>query len=154
MGICRRYTKTRNEAEDVCQDAFVKVFNSISQLKASANLSAWIRKITINTAVEHYHRNKKHEHVNENVGQDFVDDEYDHILSMLTDEMVVTLINQLPDGYRMVFNLSVIEGYSHGEIAKILGINESSSRSQLNRARQVLKSKLNSMGIHKYERYA
>jgi RNA polymerase sigma factor (sigma-70 family) len=154
MGICRRFTKNKTEAEDVAQESFIRVFNNIQQVKDAAHLESWIRKVTINTAVDYYKRNKRHEHADEKNGFNHKDGEYDLILSNFTDQMIVNIINQLPDGYRMVFNLNVVEGYSHAEIAVILNISESTSRSQLNRARQILKSKLQPLGIIRYERSA
>lgn len=154
MGICRRCTKDKVEAEDVFQETFIKVFSCIGQLHDPQHLESWIRKVTINTAVNYYHKTKRHEHVAEKNGYHYKDEEYDLILSHFTDEMLVNIINQLPDGYRMVFNLYVIEGYNHAEIADLLQISETTSRSQLNRAKQTLKDKLRSLGILKYERYA
>jgi RNA polymerase sigma factor (sigma-70 family) len=154
MGICRRFAKEKTEAEDVAQESFIRIFKNIHQLKDAMYLESWIRKVTINTAVDFYKRNKKHEHSDEKNGFNHDDGEYDLILSNFTDQMIVDIINKLPDGYRMVFNLNVVEGYNHSEIAAMLNISDSTSRSQLNRARQFLKSKLQSLGIIKYERSA
>lgn len=153
MGICRRYSRHTEEAEDIFQETFIRIFQNIGQLKSVELVEHWVRKIAVNAAVNYYHKHKKHHH------EDYLDpenqnDDYELILSGLSDEILIDIINQLPDGYRMVFNLYVVEGFSHGEIATFLKISEATSRSQFNRARQVLKQKLKRLGILKYERYA
>jgi RNA polymerase sigma factor (sigma-70 family) len=153
MGLCRRYTRSKEEAEDVYQEIFVRVFQNISQLKNYEHLDQWIKKISINTAVNYYHKNKRHNYVDERNGYLFENEDYNLILSQFTDDMLIKIINELPDGYRMVFNLHEVEGYSHHEIGELLNISEVTSRSQLNRAKQTLKSKLKELGVVKYESY-
>jgi RNA polymerase sigma factor (sigma-70 family) len=154
MGLCRRYTKTIEEAEDVFQETFIRVFRSIRQVKDVGHLHMWVNKIAVNTAINYYHKNKRHDHVDEHNGYHYQSEEYELILSQFSDEVLIDLINHLPDGYRLVFNLYVMEGYSHAEIAELLHIEEASSRSQLNRAKQTLKNKLSALGIIKYEKYS
>src|SRR5690606_23764077 len=108
---------------------------------------SWIKKIAVNTAVNYYHRSKRHDHIPERNGHHYPSEAHTEILSRLSDEMLIGLINQLPDGYRMVFNLHEIEGYSHPEIGALLNISETTSRSQLNRAKQALRNKLKRFGI-------
>jgi len=153
MGICRRYTSNKEEAEDVFQESFIKVFQNIGQVQDAAHVEQWVWKIAVNTAINYYHKNKRHDYAEERNGHLHTNTEYELILSRFTDEMLMEMINELPEGYRLVFNLYVVEGYSHAEVAKLLHISEATSRSQLNRAKQVLKSKLNSVGILKYERH-
>ena len=153
MGLCRRYTKNREEAEDVYQEIFVRVFQNISQLKDHDHLEQWIKKISINTAVNYYHKHKRHNHVDERQGFCHENEDYTLILSQFSDGMLIKMINELPDGYRMVFNLHEVEGYSHAEIGELLNISEVTSRSQLNRAKQTLKGKLKEFGVVKYESY-
>lgn len=153
MGLCRRYTRNKEEAEDVFQEVFIRVFRSISQLKDNQHLEQWLMKIAVNTAIKYYHKNKRHEHNDEVDGYSQQNDDYELILSQFSDEMLIKLINELPDAHRLVFNLHEVEGYSHGEIATLLGISEVTCRSRLNRARRTLKSKLQSFGIMKYEKY-
>lgn len=154
LGLCRRYTGCREEAEDVFQETFIRVFQNICQLSDIGHLEQWIRKIAVNTAVNYYHKNKRHHHVLESNGFHHSNDDHELILSHFSDEQLISLINSLPDGYRMVFNLYVVEGYSHAEIAEQLSISEATSRSQLNRAKQTLKNKLKAFGVLKYEKYA
>jgi RNA polymerase sigma-70 factor (ECF subfamily) len=154
MGLCRRYSKCREEAEDIFQETFISVFNHIEQIRDSRLLTQWILKIAVNTAIKHFHRNKRFIHALEQEGADSQTNDHELILSHFTDEMLVDLINQLPDGYRMVFNLYVIEGYSHAEIGEMLHISEASSRSQFARAKQSLRNTLLSLGILRFEKYA
>lgn len=154
MGLCRRYSRNKEEAEDIFQETFVRVFRSISQLHSADRLVPWIKKIAVNTAVTYYHKNKRHHSYVDYLDHDGQNDEYELILSHFSDETLLGLINELPDGYRMVFNLYVVEGYDHAEIGALLNISEATSRSQLNRARQTLKNQLKSLGIVNYERYA
>jgi RNA polymerase sigma factor (sigma-70 family) len=152
MGLCRRYTKNKEEAEDVFQEIFIRVFQHISQLNDYNRMDQWMMRIAVNTAVNYYHKNKRHQHVEERNGYHHQNEEYELILSQFSDEMLINLINDLPDGYRLVFNMHEVEGYSHGEIGDLLKISEVTSRSQLNRAKQVLKSKLKALGVLKYEK--
>lgn len=153
MGLCRRYTNSIEEAEDVYQETFVKVFQSLQQLHDNKQLEQWIKRIAINTAVNYYHRHKRNVHADENMGRNHCNNDYMLILSQFSDELLVSLIMELPDGYRIIFNLHEIEGFNHKEIGEMLGISESTCRSQLNRARQVLQHKLKGLGILKYEDY-
>jgi RNA polymerase sigma factor (sigma-70 family) len=154
MGLCRRYTKNREEAEDVYQETFIRVFQNIYQLNEAATVEPWIKRIAVNTAVNYYHKNKRHHHYEDYLDHDGQSDEHELLLSQLTDQSLIEVINSLPDGYRIVFNLNVVEGYSHAEIGELLKISEVTSRSQLNRAKQALKNKLKTLGVLKYEKYA
>lgn len=144
LGICLRYAKTRDEAEDVLIDAFVSVFNKIKDFRNECNIEVWIRKITVNTAINNYRKNLKHYYHNEIENYDF----YNNDLKIeMTDNMsvdeILKLVQELPSGYRTVFNMYAIEGYSHQEISQALGISEGTSKSQLFKARKALQEKLN-----------
>lgn len=153
-GLCRRYTKCREEAEDVFQETFIRIFQNIHQVRDVEHLEQWIKRIAVNTAVNYFHKHKRHQHVMEHNGFSHSNDDYELILSHFSDEQLIALINNLPDGYRLVFNLYEVEGYSHAEIAALLNISEVTSRSQLNRAKQTLKNKLKAVGVLRYEKYA
>lgn len=153
MGVSRRYTKNKEEAEDVFQEVFIRVFQNINQLNDPERLEQWLMRIAVNTAVNYYHKNKRHQHVEERNGYHYQNEEYELILSHFSDEILIKLINELPEGYRMVFNLHEVEGYSHAEIGELLQISEVTSRSQLNRGKQTLKNRLKAFGIVKYEKY-
>ena len=147
MGICRRYTQNKEDAEDVFQEAFVRVFKSLATVQKIDSLEVWIKKIVIHTAINYFHRHKKHYgHYN----QDFLiqptnGDEL--ILSKLSNEELLQVVQSLPDGYRMVFNLFVVEGYAHKEIAKLLKVSESTSKTQLLKAKKMLKKRFKKLEI-------
>ena len=142
LAVCMRYARHRMEAEDMLQDAFVKVFEHLGQFQFKGALEGWIRRIVVNTAIKAYDR-KSFTH--EQIGIDPTSDSASDLpLSdmQLQEEDLLNLINRLPDGYRIVFNLYDIEGYSHQEIGEMLGIQESTSRSQLVKARKQLQTQL------------
>lgn len=136
--ICFRYTRSLVEVEDLLQETFIKVFSRIHTFSGEGSLEGWIRKICVNTVINHYHKNCK---FNNHIPLEETDDnELDvvEIAERTSVEELIKIIGQLPEGYRMVFNLVGIEGYSHKEAAEILKISESSSRSQYSRARKNL----------------
>jgi len=141
-GVCLRYTQNKEDAQDILQNTFVTVFTKLDAFEFKGALGAWIRKIAVNTALMHYRTNKKHQmHITlDDVG--FNLESEDDVLQQLSAADLVKIIRKLPEGYRIVFNLYGIEGYSHKEIAEKLNITESTSRSQYARARKMLMHKL------------
>lgn len=141
LAACRRYTRHQMEAEDIVQDAFIKVFDRIGQFRGQGSFEGWIRRIVIHTALKNY---SKSSFQKELIGMEDYNDQpvSPKALSELQQEDILREISKLPDGYKLVFNLYVIEGYSHKEIAKSLGIEESTSRSQLTKARKMLQYRL------------
>jgi len=141
MTVCLRYSRHKLEAEDIFQDGFVKVFSNLHTFENKGSLEGWIRKIIVNTAIKNnLKKSVSHEQMGlDNVTEDTVPPE---VFSILSEEELVRLISELPDGYRMVFNLYAIEGYSHREISEMLHIEESTSRSQLVKARRILQEKV------------
>ncbi len=158
MGVCRRYAKNTTEAQDILQEAFIRIFTNINELKDEKAVAAWMRKVVANTAVNYYRANlKRQQSVDYETVEKPNDDQwrnYWELMSRLSTEQIVQLIHALPDGYRMVFNLCVIDGYDHAEIAVMLGISENTSRSQLFKAREMLRKKLKELGIVNYEKHA
>ncbi|MEO9476142.1 MAG: sigma-70 family RNA polymerase sigma factor [Cyclobacteriaceae bacterium] len=142
MGVCLRYTRSEEEARDILQEGFIKVFKSIKQLKDPNQLKSWIRKIMVNQCINHYHKNLKFDHHEIIDELEISDDRHQDVLSDISTEEILKLINKLPDGYRIVFNMYAIEGYSHDEIAEKLEITEVTSRTQLFKARRILKKQL------------
>jgi len=145
LGMCVRYAKDRQEAEDILQDGFVKIFSRISQFSGSGSFEGWMKRIIINTAITNYRQNLKHyykqdiDDVNENeIGKDISEIEFS------IDELL-KVIQDLPTGYRMVFNLYAIEGFQHKEIAEMVGIDVTTSKSQYSRAKKLLRSKLENL---------
>jgi RNA polymerase sigma-70 factor (ECF subfamily) len=142
LGICYRYTSSIQEAEDVLQDAFVRVFSKLDQFREEGELGAWIRRIVVNCALN----NLKKKQPKTSSWEDQPETEHppadaDPMITIQAKELA-NLIRQLPDGYRIVFNLHAIEGYTHEEIGKMMGIRTVSSRTQYMRARALLAQKL------------
>jgi len=143
LGVCNRYAQNLEEAEDILQDGFVKIFLNIKDFKGEGSLVAWMRKIMVNTAITNYHKMRKHryhddlEEVSELKFEDHSWGEAD-----FTGEELLKVIRQMPEGYRLVFGLYALEGFKHREIAEILAIDENTSKSQYSRARRWLQEKL------------
>jgi len=143
LGVCQRYARNTDDAEDILQDAFIKVFSKIGQFKFEGSFEGWIRKIVVNTALKkysliRYSKELTGYEVNDNNENQIDPAAYSH----LTEKDLLVLINSLPDGYRLIFNLYVIEGYQHEEIANMLGIQPGTSRSQLVKARTMLQKQI------------
>ncbi len=143
LGVCHRYARNSADAEDILQDAFIKVFDKIHQFKFEGSFEGWIRRIVVNTALKKYSLRRYEKEV---VGYE-VKDKDENMLepaaySHLTEKELLDLINSLPDGYRVIFNLYVIEGFQHDEIADMLGIQPGTSRSQLVKARNMLQRQI------------
>lgn len=154
MGLCRRYAASREDAQDMLQETFVKIFMKIKQVESAERLDAWVRSVAVRTAIDHYHKKKRMEPVYTEVDYRVAGADYQLVLENLADEHLISLINQLPEGCKMIFNLFEVEGYTHMEIAELLNITEGTSRSQLHRAKYLLKQKLNALGVTRYEKFA
>ena len=143
LGVCNRYARNSADAEDILQDAFIKVFDKIYQFKFEGSFEGWIRRIVVNTALKKYSLRRYEKEV---AGYEVTDKDesimepsaYGH----LTEKDLLVLVNNLPDGYRLIFNLYVIEGYQHDEIAAMLNIQPGTSRSQLVKARSMLQKQI------------
>lgn len=139
-----RYASGLAEAEDILQEGFVKIFTNIDSYKGSGTLESWIRRIIINTALNHIRQNAKFRTVDytDDV-PDYQDEDNEEVsLPNVSAEILLQIIQNLPEGYRMVFNLYAIEHNTHKEIAEMLCISEGTSKSQLSKARRMLKMKL------------
>jgi RNA polymerase sigma factor (sigma-70 family) len=141
MVVCLRYARHRLEAEDILQDAFVKVFTHMGEFEFNGSFEGWVRRIIINTAIKNNQRKSvQYEELGlDNILEDSTDPD---VFSTLSEEELINIIEALPDGYRLVFNLYAIEGFNHKEIANILNIEEGTSRSQLYKARKMLQEKV------------
>jgi len=135
--VCLRYARSREDAADILQEGFIKVFSKLEQFQFNGSFEGWIRKVMVNTALRAYQKQRF----------EFEQSGYERLpelpvdpdaMAMLSETELLNLVRQLPDGYRAVFNLVAIEGYSHAEAATMLGIQESTSRSQLTKARRHL----------------
>lgn len=140
MGVCLRYTSKREEAQDLLQDGFIKVFQNISSFKFNGEFAGWVKKIMVNTALEHIRKRKI---VFEKLYDEQGDTDYETPIEAQHDAKdLIRLLQQLPQGYRTVFNLYAIEGYTHKEIAERLDIEEGTSKSQYARARAYIQKML------------
>ena len=149
MAICMRYAKTRFEAEDVFHEAFVSVFKNIDAFK-EGSFTAWMRRIFINTSINNFRRNKNHYEHLDSQHLEITDDSQTDGLGELSNKELLALIQELPEGYRVIFNLYVVEGYNHREIGDMLQIAEGTSKSQLSKAKSMLKKKLERLNSCKY----
>ena len=136
-GVCLRYAAHAEEAEDILQEGFVKVFKKLGSFRSEGSFEGWVRRIFVNTAIEHFRRKNYLQPITERE-EATVEGKYLSVLDDLAERDIIGLVQQLSPGYRTVFNMYVIEGYTHKEIADNLGISEGTSKSQLSRAKQIL----------------
>jgi RNA polymerase sigma-70 factor (ECF subfamily) len=138
MAVCLRYARHKAEAEDILQESFIRIFNHLAQFQGKGSLEGWIRRIVINTALKHVQKMSfQKEGINglENIPDMSIQPS---VYNQLSEQELMALIARLPQGYRTVFNLAVLDGFSHAEIAQLLDIEEGTSRSQLAKARYML----------------
>lgn len=140
-GVCLRYSGNVEDANDLLQEGFIKIFNNLEKFRGEGSFEGWIRRIFVNTSIEHFRKKVKLYNVTE-VQENTIEDVELNILDSMAEKDIIFLVNELAPGYKAVFNMHVIEGYSHKEIADILGITEGTSKSQLARAKGVLKKSL------------
>jgi len=141
FGICLRYLKNREEAEDLLTQGFVKIFNKIGQFKGAGSFEGWMKRIMVNECLNHL-RKQRILYADVEIHNLSNEPNYNMTEQNLNAEELLKLIQELPAGYRTVFNLYAIEGYSHQEIADMLNISEGTSKSQLSRARKILQNNL------------
>jgi RNA polymerase sigma-70 factor, ECF subfamily len=137
LSVCRQYIKDLHQAEDVMITAFMKVFTNLKNFEHKGNFEGWIRRIMINECISYIRVHKKVTFIED---ENYMEERYNNIESQFSVEDIQFLIDNLPDGYKMVFNLYCIEGFKHQEIAAMLGINEGTSKSQLYHARKMLQN--------------
>jgi len=147
LGVCLRYATDKAEAEDILQESFLKIFFNIKDFSGTGSFIGWLRKVAVNTAITHYHKNLKYryhvdieEYVSVETGVTSFEEDF------FTSEELYKVLNELPAGYRLVFNLYAVEGYKHKEIAEMLGIDTNTSKSQYSRAKAVIRVKLEKLG--------
>ncbi|MBD0331066.1 MAG: sigma-70 family RNA polymerase sigma factor [Chitinophagaceae bacterium] len=136
-GVCMRYAGSAEEAEDILQEGFIKVFKKVNSYRGEGSFEGWIRRIFVNTAIEHFRRKTYLQPITE-WEENTVEGKYLTVLDNLAEKDIVNLIQKLSPGYRTVFNMYVVEGYTHKQIADALGISEGTSKSQLSRAKLIL----------------
>lgn len=136
--VCLRYSGNSEDAQDLLQEGFVKIFLNLNKYRGEGSFEGWIRRIFVNTAIEYFRRQHKITPVSETQENTFEDKDW-NTLNIMGERDIINIVQRLSPGYRQVFNMYVIEGYSHKEIADILGISEGTSKSQLARAKILLK---------------
>lgn len=144
FNVCLTYTKDEDEACDVLQDGFIKIFASLASYTFGGSFEGWIRKVMVNTALTHYQKKRK-ETENLSLYKTYLEPAVDTILDSINAEAVIELVNELPEKAGLVLKLYAIEGYDHKEIADLMGISVGTSKSQLNRARSLLKEAMVSL---------
>lgn len=145
LAICYRYCHDRDDAKDVMHEAFMKVYNNIAKFKFNSSLETWVTRIMINSSIDFFKKKTKTTALFDNMkSEEEYDKEYevDDPGPEVSEETLLQLVDELPKGSRVVFNLYAIEGFGHKDIAQMLGISEGTSKSQLSRARELLKRAL------------
>ena len=141
-GVCLRFARNTLEADDILQEGFIKVFTFLKDFRQDGSFEGWIRRTFVNTAINYYH-SKENEWKETSIDKaESVQSVSEDALDIISAADLIEIIRELPEGYRLVFNLYVIEGYAHQEIAEMLHISESTSKSQLSRARMALQERL------------
>jgi RNA polymerase sigma-70 factor (ECF subfamily) len=147
LAVCMRYANDKDEAQDILQEGFIKMFNNVQKYRGDGNLEGWIRRIMVHTAISRYRKLKPLMLV-EDMAENHEESNVSRNANNLEVNDLMKLVQQLPHVYRSVFNLYAIEGYSHQEIGSKLGITELLSRTTLYRARNILKEKLLQLTSH------
>ena len=142
LSVCRRYIKDLQQAEDIMITAFMKVFSNLRNFEHKGSFEGWIRRIMINESISFIRVQKKVTFIED---ENYYEERHNNIQSQFAVEDIQFLIDNLPDGYRMVFNLYCIEGFKHQEISAMLGINEGTSKSQLSHARKMLQGNISKL---------
>ncbi|PLX09453.1 MAG: hypothetical protein C0596_02655 [Marinilabiliales bacterium] len=150
LGIAFRYGKSKEDAEDILQESFVKILTRIDQYSETGSFEGWMKRILVNTAISHYRTAQKHDFHKDfdSIAETNIQD-YEIDNSEFTREELLNSINKLPSGFKIIFNLYAIEGYKHREIAEMLDISVGTSKSQYSRARAMLQTKLNELKAEK-----
>ena len=148
--VCLRYCSNTEDAQDLLQDGFIKVFGNIKKYRGEGSFEGWMRRIFVNTSIEHFRRKAKLTAISENQENNIEDREWS-ALETMAEKDIINIVQELSPGYRQVFNMYVIEGYSHKEIGEMMNISEGTSKSQLARARYLLQ-KMITEGIDRDKR--
>lgn len=142
--VCLRYAGSPEEAEDILQEGFIKIFKKLGSYRGDGSFEGWIRRIFVNTAIEHFRRKRYLQPVTEKE-ENTIEGKSLSVLDNLAEKDILDLVRKLSPGYRTVFNMYVVEGYTHKEIGDMLGISEGTSKSQLSRAKVILQDMVRTM---------
>lgn len=146
FGVCLRYAKNQMEAEDILQEGFIKIFSNLHRFKFEGSFEGWIRRTFVNTAINHYKKNLKHARELDIQDVEAENEKDVKVIDRLSADEILSIVQSLPEGYKVVFNLNVVEGYTHKMIGEMLSISENTSKSQLLRAKRLLREKINRYG--------
>lgn len=152
MGLCLRYAQNRDEAADILNDGFFKIFTRLETFDSARPFKTWLGRVMINTALDHYRREVRHRVYEDVQAAENAVAVQEDALSRLAYEDLIGLVQQLPSSYRTVFNLAVLDGYTHDDIARELGISVGASKSNLSRAREKLKGMISKKSLEAYAR--
>ncbi|MDZ4838458.1 MAG: RNA polymerase sigma factor [Bacteroidota bacterium] len=142
FSVCLRYTKDSDEARDILQEGFIKVFGKLSQYTQLSSFESWMKRIMVNTAIDAYRKTKAKPYIDDVNEAYHLHDQTEDVVSVMSHQELLEALQKLPTGYRTVFNMYVVEGYNHKEIADALNISEGTSKSQLAKARAKLQKVL------------
>lgn len=140
--VCLRYANNADDAQDLLQEGFIKVYRNLHRFRAEGSFEGWIRRVFVNTSIEHFRKKSTKMSMVTDKEESTIEDSDITALHKLAEKDIINIIQELSPGYRTVFNLYVVEGYSHKEIGDLLGISEGTSKSQLARAKGVLQKKI------------
>lgn len=140
--VCLRYTSNAEDAQDLLQEGFIKVYRNLHHFRAEGSFEGWIRRVFVNTSIEHFRKKSAKLSMVSEKEESTIEDSDISALENLAQKDIIKIVQELSPGYRTVFNLYVVEGYSHKEIGDMLGISEGTSKSQLARAKAVLQKKI------------
>jgi len=144
--LCIRYAGNTDDAQDILQDGFVKVFGNIARFKGTGSFEGWIRRIIVNTAIEHFRKKNTLQVIDEHTENQLADD-HTNIFNLLEAKELLEIIKSMPAGYRTVFNLYAVEGYTHKEIATMMNLTEGTSKSQYARAKSWLQERIKKLQL-------
>jgi len=148
LGVCVRYTDDKEKAKDILHEGFIKIFTKINTYSEKGSLGGWMRRIFVTTALEFLKENHFQRYMDIVEYEEKIETVEISAVEKLSAEEILKYISELPKGYRLVFNMHAVEGYSHAEIAQMLNIKEGTSRSQFARAKQLLQHKIQKLQIH------
>lgn len=140
--VCLRYANNADDAQDLLQEGFIKVYRNLHRFRAEGSFEGWIRRVFVNTSIEHFRKKSTRLSMVTDKEENTIEDADITAIHKLAEKDIINIIQELSPGYRTVFNLYVVEGYSHKEIGELLGISEGTSKSQLARAKGVLQKKI------------
>ncbi len=142
FGICLRYAKNQMEAEDILQEGFIKIYGNLNRFRNKGSFEGWMRRTFVNTAINHYKKNLRYAREMDIEDVEIENNNDLKVLDKISTDELMAIIQRLPEGYKIVFNLNVIEGYTHKIIGQMLGISENTSKSQLLRAKRLLRERI------------